>query len=256
VQIDDHRARTKDRRGQLMERPPEVHLDSIGLLASLPRDDLNRLEQTCGWHRFAAGEEIFDWNSHSRDIFLILRGRVKLVNHSMTGREVAFATDGAGGYFGELAAVDGEPRSAAAIAIEDCLLASLAPETFNELLLKYPAVMHEVMSRLAQIIRVCDERIMDLSTLGAMQRIHLELLRRAEPDPLQRDIWVIHPMPTAKTIAESALTSRETVSRVLSQLQSGGIVRRKDRSLCIADRARLEAVTNRINAMGDERVAR
>lgn len=243
-------------RGPLGERPADARLESIGLLASLPQEELKRLEQSCGWHRYAAGDEIFDWNSHSRDIFLIIRGRVKLVNHSLTGREVAFATEGVGGYFGELAAVDGEPRSAAAIAIEESLLATLPPETFNDLLLKYPVVMHEVMSRLARIIRVCDERIMDLSTLGAMQRIHLELLRRAEPDPLQRDVWVIHPMPTAKTIAESALTSRETVSRVLSQLQSSGIVRRKDRSLYIADRALLEAVTNRINVMGDERVAR
>jgi CRP-like cAMP-binding protein len=239
-----------------MERPPEVHLDGIRLLDSLPPNELRSLEQCCGWHRFAAGEQIFDWNSNSRDIFLIVRGRVKLVNHSITGREVAFATDAAGGYFGELAAVDSEPRSAAAIALEDCLLASLSAETFNELLLKYPPVMHEVMSRLARIIRVCDERIMDLSTLGAMQRIHLELLRLAERDPIQSDVWVIHPMPTAKSIAASALTSRETVSRVLSQLQAGGIVRRKDRSLYIADRARLEAVTNRINAMGDEKVAR
>jgi CRP-like cAMP-binding protein len=231
-------------------------LDGIRLLASLPRDELRRLEKCCGWHHFAAGEQIFDWNSNSRDLFLIVRGRVKLVNHAMTGREIAFATDMAGGYFGELAAVDGEPRSAAAIAIEDSLLATLSAEIFNELLLKYPTVMHAVMSRLASIIRVCDERIMDLSTLGAMQRIHVELLRLAEPDPVQRNAWVIHPMPTAKTIAESALTSRETVSRVLSQLMTGGIVRRKDRSLYIADRAKLEAVTNRINAMGDERLAR
>jgi CRP/FNR family transcriptional regulator, cyclic AMP receptor protein len=82
------------------------------------------------------------------------------------------------------------------------------------------------------------------------------LLRLAKPDPLQANSWIIHPMPAAKLIAESALTSRETVSRVLSQLQAGGIVRRKDHSLYISDRAKLEILVNRIGALGVERKER
>lgn len=229
-----------------MPQSSEGHLDGIELLRGIAPDDLRQLEKQCTWRRYASGEQVLDRNSASRDVFFVAQGRVNIVNFSLSGREVAYAGVGEGGYFGELSSIDNEPRSASVVAAERCLLASLAPEPFNDILLRYPKVMHEVLGRLARIIRNSNERIMDLSTLGAVQRVYLELLRMAEPDPLTADSWVIYPLPTQSQIAGRASTTRETVARVISQLQASGIVKRKEKSLYIRDRARLEAVAARL----------
>ena len=203
-----------------MEQPLDRRLDGIQLLADLPQAELRRLEQSCAWHVCSAGARLFERNDASRDVYLVVRGCIRIVNHAVTGRAIAYSTQEAGSYFGELAAVDGEPRAASAIAIERSVVALMMAETFNELLLKYPPLMRKVMSRLARIIRISDERIMDLSTLGAMQRINVELLRLAKPDPLQANSWIIHPMPAAKLIAvRAAKSSWEgilTASNILS----------------------------------------
>ncbi|MCW5729725.1 MAG: Crp/Fnr family transcriptional regulator [Alphaproteobacteria bacterium] len=230
----------------------EGRLDSIELLKSLSPADMRQLEKQAVWRRYAAGEQVLDRSSMSRDVFFVVQGRVNVVNYSLGGREIAYASVGAGGFFGELSAIDGEPRSASVVAAERCLVATVTPEIFNDVLLKNPQIMHLVLSRLVRIIRTSNERIMDLSTLGAVQRVHLELLRMAEPDPLQPNSWLIYPMPTQSQIAGRASTTRETVARVISQLQSSGIVRRKDKSLYIKDRARLEAVAARLGPSGEE----
>jgi len=231
-----------------MVQQAEGRLDGITLLADLPAAELRRLEQRCTWRRYAPDEQILDRSSTSRDVFFVAQGEVEVVNFSLSGREVAYAAVGQGGHFGELSAVDGEPRSASVVAAKHCLLALLPPEPFNELLLSHPHVMLRVLRKLALIIRVSNERIMDLSTLGAVQRVHMELLRLAEPDPLNASSWIIYPMPTQSRIAGHASTTRETVARVLSQLQGSGIVKRKEKSLYIRDRARLEAVAARLGS--------
>lgn len=221
-------------------------LDEIALLDGLPAEEMRALEQRCAWRRYAVGEQILDRSSNSRDVFFVVSGKVNVVNFSLSGREVAYADIGAGGHFGELSAVDNEPRSATVVAADKCLLAALPPEPFNDLLMSHPAIMREVLLKLAHIVRISNERIMDLSTLGAVQRVHRELLRMAEPDPLTAGSWVIFPLPTQSQIAGHASTTRETVARVIGTLTAAGIVKRKGKSLYIRDRARLEAVLARL----------
>ncbi|MDP7105347.1 MAG: cyclic nucleotide-binding domain-containing protein, partial [SAR202 cluster bacterium] len=82
------------------------------------------------WRRFVPNEQILDRMSANQEVFFVVEGAVRVVNYSLTGREVAYATVRAGGYFGELAAIDGEPRSASVVATENCLLVKLPPNVF------------------------------------------------------------------------------------------------------------------------------
>ena len=125
---------------------------------------------------------VLDRDSENRDVFFVVVGAVRVVNYSTSGREIAFANIRKGGYFGEIAALDGEPRSASVITIEACRLASLSPEIFRTLLLDYPEIAVQVTTRLATIIRQCDDRIMDLSTVRAVHRVYAEVVRLAEPN--------------------------------------------------------------------------
>jgi CRP-like cAMP-binding protein len=226
-------------------------LDGIELFSALTGDEIRRLEQRCKWRHFRRGEQVLDRDSESRDIMFVVKGTVRIVNYSSTGREVAYATMAAGGYFGELSALDGQPRSATVVAVEECLLASLSPDVFEEFLLSHAQAAVQVSRRLAAIIRSCDDRIMDLSTLGAMQRVYGFVMRLAEPDPVNPAVYSIYPIPTQHAIAGQVSTTRETVARALSNLNAAGIAERKGKTLYIRDRNGLESLIERLGEQGD-----
>ena len=215
-------------------------LDGIELLKGLEPESLHKLESQCRWRRYDAHEKIIDRFNEDKDVFFVITGSVQILNFSHSGREIAFARVRGGGYFGELAAIDGKPRSAAVIALEDSLLAALKPKYFTKLFLDKPLIAMRIIERMARIIRRCDDRIMDLSTLGAVQRFYLELLRLAKLDAATSAQWIIYPIPTQATIASRASTSRETIARAMGQLSNIGIVERKNKTLYIRDKARLE----------------
>jgi CRP/FNR family cyclic AMP-dependent transcriptional regulator len=217
-------------------------LAGIELLSSLNTEELRNLEKQCRWRRFVAGEQILDKDSSDRDVYFVVSGTLQVVNFSMTGREIALARVGPGSYFGELSAIDGRPRSASVVALEECLLGSLTPAQFFEQIDRHPNIAVEILRRLASIVRSCDERIMDLSTLGAVQRVYLHLMRISEESPTNPGNWVIRSMPTQKAIAAVASTTRETVARSISQLTAGKIIERRGRIVYIRDRERLEAL--------------
>ncbi len=220
------------------------NLDNIELLQDLSPEERMAISTQCTWKTYTSGEQILERSSTSRDVFFVVDGSVNVVNFGVSGREVAYATVESGQYFGELSAIDGRPRSANIIANKKCLLASLSPESFSELLLTHPEIMLEVMQRLARIIRINDDRILDLSTLGAVQRVCQELLRMAEPDPVTAGSWLIYPMPTQSVIASRVSTTRETVARVLGQLAGDNLVLKKGKNLYLRDRDGIEEFIN------------
>ncbi len=221
-------------------------LDNIQLLESLGAEARDALETCCQWRRFAKGEEVFSRNSDNRGLAMIVEGSVDVINYSMTGRPVAYGTLGAGDYFGELSAIDGEPRSASIVCNDNATIATLPPRVFLDLLEQRPEIATKVLRRMAAIIRICDERIMDLATLGAMQRVVVELCRAARPDPITAGSWLIYPTPPQREFAARASTTRETVARVFAQLAEADLIRRKGRTLYLTNKTQLQTMAQRI----------
>lgn len=203
---------------------------------------LDLIFRNANLRRCVAEEEILSRDEQAGDVYFVLKGEVRIVNYSASGREVAYAIIPAGGYFGELSAIDGRPRSANVLAVEDCLLATLTPAAFKELLATDTDIAAKVMHKLVRIIRSADDRILDLATLSAYQRVYVEVLRMKKPDPVRPNSWLIYPLPTQAQIAALASTTRETVARVLSQLNHDHIAERKSKTLYIRDLARLQAL--------------
>ncbi len=240
------------RRMTEMNQAPQAANDTagslacIGLLKSLSPKEMTALECNCRWVSARSGEEILNKECANRDIFFVVTGKVAIKNYSLSGREVAFATVSAGNYFGELSAIDSKPRSANVIAMDECRLAALAPETFRELLETHPSISLNVLEKMAAIVRDCDERIMDLATLSAYQRVYSQLIKMAREDPVRPDSWLIYPLPTQAQIAAEASTTRETVARVLSQLAQSQIADRKSKTLYIREIEKLRTLCERI----------
>jgi CRP/FNR family cyclic AMP-dependent transcriptional regulator len=207
------------------------NLDGVRLLAPLTDAERSALAARCAWRRYRAGEMVLTREADDRDVLFLVAGRLRVVNYAASGREIAYAIIEAGSHVGELAALDGGPRSASVEAIDDCLVASLATGPFNELLLAHPELAVSMLKNLARIIRRTDERIAELSVLSAMQRIYRELHRMSRPGP--EGSGVISPLPTQEDIAAVVGTTRETVARALGHLARSGTVRRRGRELLI-----------------------
>lgn len=214
-------------------------LAEVFLFKDLPDETRKRVEDRCRWHDFNPQEQIIDFQSDSQDVYFITRGVARVVNYSISGREIAFDDLKDGSVFGELAAVDGEPRSANVVAVAPTTVGIMNPVTFRSVLEEHPAVALILMKRLTQMVRMSVERIMDLSTLGANNRVYAELLRLAKPSVQEDGTAKINPIPIHSELASRVSTTRETVARVLSDLSRKGLVQRSGNVLQLTDTARL-----------------
>ena len=226
-------------------------LDGISLLSDLPAKALEAISSRCNWSTFATGEQILDRQSDSCDLYFIVDGRARVVNYSFSGREVTFDDREGGAYFGELAALDGEPRSANVVALEETVVAILPQVGFHHMLMNYPQVAVRILKNLAKIVRISTDRIMDLSTLGANNRVHAELLRLAASNVDDDNMARISPIPIHGDIASRVSTTRETVARVFSDLTREKILQRDRDALVILDVERLTDIVQEVRGDGD-----
>jgi CRP-like cAMP-binding protein len=223
------------------------NLDAVEVLKPLTPAERRAVAQRCRWKSWGADEQIIDRDTDSNDVYFVAAGAARVVNYGISGREVSFDDVPAGGSFGELAAIDGGRRSANVVAVEPTVTAALPASAFRELLGEHPPVALACLQRLARIVRASTGRIMDLSTLGANNRIHAELLRLARASGARGNEGVLRPIPVHSDIAARVSTTRETVARVLSDLQRKRLVRREKDALVIADLARLSAMVEQFH---------
>jgi len=231
---------------QILSAPEKHDLASIEVLADLDENQRRDFEKSSRWRRFLPDEQIIDQQSDSRDVYFIASGRVRVVNFTLSGKEVALEDLGAGQYFGELAAIDGRPRSSTVVALEESDIAKMSPERFLTVMKMYPEVALKVMANLAAVIRTSTDRIIDLTTLGANNRVHGEFLRQAAGSETDDNTAMIKPIPVHSDMASRASTTRETVARVLSDLAKKGIVKREKDSLIICDVTALEDMVDEV----------
>jgi len=230
----------------LDQAPSSPGLRSVELLAGLAAERLDALARECAWRRCATGQQIISREADDRDLYLIVGGRVRVTTYSAGGRQVTFRDIGVGDCFGEVAAIDGAPRSADVIALESTLVAAVPPAVFWRLVREEPAVAERVLRRLAGLVRILSERVIDLSTLGVQNRIHAELLRLARAAGASGNIVRIDPAPKHADIASRVSTYREQVTRELSALVRRGILERGERALVIRDIAALERLVEEV----------
>ncbi len=221
--------------GYVMSMDDGKSLAGVEVFSDLDADRLREIEARCRWRNYDAQEQIIDFQDDSQDVFFITRGAVRVVNYSVSGREVAFDDIGPGRIFGELAAIDGHPRSANVVAISATTVAFMNPPTFKAVLADNADVGLRLMCTMAQIIRTSVERIMDLSPLGAHNRVYAELLRLAGMGIREDGTARISPVPIHGDMASRVSTTRETVARVLSDLSRKGLVKRQGPELLITD---------------------
>ena len=227
----------------------EASLASIAIFRDLPPGDLESLAQRCTWRRFDSDQQIVGHLDETRDVYFIVQGKVRVIVYSFAGKEVTFRDIPAGELFGELSALDGQPRSANVVALEPSLTAALSNEAFNEIVETHPEVAKALLMRLTQQVRGLTDRIFEFSTLAVKNRIHAELLRLAQDAAEDDNTAMITPVPKHAEMASRLSTHREAVTRELTQLAQSGLLERRKEGLLIRDLERLGRMVEEVQGL-------
>ena len=213
---------------------------SSPLLKCLSNDELDGLRSCCWEKKFQPGSKILEREGDDDSVYFIIEGCVHVLNYSASGRAITYTSLLEGDIFGEIAAIDGFPRSAWVIAISDCRVFCVAADAFRGLLESNHEFALILLKKLSTNLRASNERLTDIFALGAEQRACIELIRMAKPDPQQPDFYLVTQMPTHASFANMIGSSRETVSRIMSRLKSDAIISSTAHGLQIIDRRQLE----------------
>jgi CRP-like cAMP-binding protein len=221
-------------------------LEVIEIFQSVSPGDRETLAKRFGWKRYGADQQIISHLDESTDVFLVIEGMVRVVVYSQAGKEITFRDIAAGEYFGELAAIDGLPRSATVAALTDSVVACVSAEVFLGILRTYPDAAALVMKQLASSVRALTERVFEFSALAVKNRVHAELLRLAHHHMVGDNTALIQPAPTHTEFASRISTHREAVTRELNHLSRDGLVERQAGALAIHDVERLARLVQNV----------
>ncbi len=220
-------------------QPHSESLARFPLFRSLQDEAIRRLDQSCAWRRATAGEWVLDYQDQGTDLFFVLHGHVRVTIVS-AGREIILRDIRDGEFFGELAAIDGKPRSAGIVAVSDTVVARMSSAVFRATLHGDPGVCDQILMLLASQIRMLANRVNEYSNYNVRQRIHMELLRLARPAQSGKTEAVISPPPTHAELAARVSTHREGVTRELKALERAQLITRRRGALVLLDPVRLK----------------
>ncbi len=153
-------------------------------------------------------------------VYIILEGRVRIFIADHKGKEVTLNVQGAGEYFGEMT-LDGGPRSASVMTLEPCRFMIVARESLESFFASHPAFAMHLVHKLISRVRVLTERVKSLALQDVYGRFRGMLEELAVE---QNGVRVVEGRMTQSDIASRIGASREMVSRILSDLKTGGYV--------------------------------
>jgi CRP/FNR family transcriptional regulator len=192
--------------------------------------------------RVKRAEVIFHGGDPGDSLFIVATGSVKIMVDPEDGSEPAILTTiGPGGFFGELALLDGRARSATAVTVDRVDTLVLRRDAFDKLIAEQPAITRALLAALASEIRRLTDQFEDLHFLDLPGRLARHLLRQIVPDgrPVPHG-EVRQPWPyTQGELAGMIGGSRQSVNRLLADFVARGLLRFDGDELVIPDPRRL-----------------
>jgi len=192
---------------------------------------------------FDPNQVIFTRGDTGREIYLVVSGRVRISVLTAEGRELSFAHAEPGAIFGEIAMLDGGPRSADATAVGKVGALSLSKPAFKRLMETQPHVAEAAMRFLCTRIREADQQLEAIALYpieGRLARFFLAAARAKEPDNEDGRVTIDLPISQSE-LALLIGASRPKVNTALSMLETTGALERNG-SRIVCDLEELEAI--------------
>ena len=207
-------------------------LKTVPLFASCPEEQLRMLTTVVTRKSAPRSTTIMAGGDPTDSLYIILSGRLKVKMSDSEGKEVILAILGPGEIFGEMGLIDDEPRSATVISIEPCELLSISKRDFKKCLQENFDMTMAVMRGLVKRLREADRKIGSLALLDVYGRVARLLLDMAENVDGEK---VVTKRLPKQDIAKMIGASREMVSRVMKDLQTGGYIEMRGSQIVLRD---------------------
>ena len=231
-----------------MKEPMSANLEDArrllgkgALFRNLAPNDRDSLVARARIRSFNAGDTIFLMGDLHDSMIAILEGEVRISIPSVDGKELVLAIVYAGEVFGEIAMLDGKPRSADATALTICTLAVLDRRDVLAVLNRNPSAWLGLVEVLCSRLRYTDQQLVEMALLGLRERLAQTLLRAVDAAPAQVANRAKLRLSQYE-LADRVGATRESVNKCLHEWQRVRIIRIEKRVITIVDRAALEAL--------------
>jgi CRP/FNR family cyclic AMP-dependent transcriptional regulator len=222
---------------------PAGFFGAHNLLSGLPREYSSRLLAKAHAVSLEKGKTLFEIGAVGDGCYWLEQGVLKVSIASPQGAERILAILGAGSIVGELAMLDGLPRSATVQALRDSRLTFLARSVFLEVLREHPQIYSHLLTILVERLRQADDEVAAASFLSLKARVARALLQFAqhlgEPTNTPGQLLVRHKI-RRDDLAALANVARENASRILSDWTARKVIKHSSPSVYLIDKAKLE----------------
>ncbi|HEV7810366.1 MAG TPA: Crp/Fnr family transcriptional regulator [Candidatus Limnocylindrales bacterium] len=213
-------------------------LSAVPLFAGLDEEGLAGLLHSMRVRRFRRGETVFHLGDPGDALFIVISGTIKITLPADTGDEAILATLRPGDFFGELALLDGAPRSATAIAIESTETYILPRDRFRELIATEPIMREALLATLAAEVRRLTHHVEELHFLDITGRLASRLARLANETGATQlpdgSIRLAGPL-TQGDLAAMIGCTRQSVNKLLGMFTDDGLIRLERDAIVVLD---------------------
>jgi len=225
-----------------MSQPnPAELLSRVPLFSDLSRAELQRIASVAVPRSFPAGTRVFHEGDQSDACYIVRSGDLRVTREHPDGRAITLATLGAGDFFGELAMLDGEARSASVETLSDAELLALPAADLRRLLAERPEISVKLIGALTRRLRQTNERVARQSFQTVPSRVAGVLMQLIAEEAAPGSHQGVTIRMTQADLSQLAGTSRESVSRFLATLERAGVVRVGRGRVTVLERRRLSA---------------
>lgn len=200
-------------------------LRKIPLFSELNDEEIEAIASQTSVRTFPKKTVVVQEGEKGDAMFIILKGSVKISYYTIEGREVVLSLLEPGTFFGEMALLDEEPRSATAVTMEASELGQIRRADFHRLMQQYPRLMQKVLSEIVSRLRRTSSVLERISTMDVPHRLYdymRDYCRRFGTANADGSYEV--KLPTHQLLADQLSTSRETISRAVSALKKEKII--------------------------------
>lgn len=200
-------------------------LKNVSLFAFLNESQLELISRHCVRKSTDAGTILFREKEIGTEFYILVSGSVKIYTADNQGKEKILAVMQAGDSFGELALIDGKPRSASAATVEKCVLLSLSKQDFFAVLQDHFDITLSIMQELCNRLRVTNEHVRDLAFLDARTRVLKQLILMANRNGVrQGQLITLRVVLNFDELAQLAGVKRNDIMQVIRELEARGIL--------------------------------
>jgi CRP-like cAMP-binding protein len=213
-------------------------------LASLSTEERDALRGRAVVRSFPRGTALFHERQDADRVLVLLHGCVKLSSLSDGGKEVVLAIRGPGDLLGELGAIDGEPRSASATALEPVEAMSVSAGDFRSFMEKHPRVALIVLRMLSRRLRDADRKRVEFAAEDSMTRVAARIVELSERfgDEVSNGLEIDLPI-SQEELAGWTGCSRDSVVKALQAMRGLGWIETERRRIVVRD---VEALRRRV----------